>query len=92
MIDVFKESDLVIGHDEWNAIAHLQFEVGGEALIELLEGRIKAAISKLVVANPNDVGAVAQLQARINEGGVLRDFLKLSPENVAAMFEEEGDN
>ena len=95
MLDVFKEDGLNIGFDEWMAIANLKFDVGGEALIQLVEGRIKSALGQLVVVNPNDVGAVAQLQARVNESGVLRDFLKMDPEVVAAQraeAEKEGDN
>ena len=94
-IDLFEDLDPV-SDDEWMAIASLKYDVGGEALIRLLEGRIRGAMSQLIVVNPNDIGGVAQLQARINEAGSLRDFLKLEPEVVEAQRKlaemEEVDN
>lgn len=82
MIDIFEEPDAPINFDEWAAIASIQYDVGGEALIKILEARIRAAVSQLVSVNPSDIGAVAQLQSRINEAGVLRDFLKLEPKMI----------
>lgn len=84
MIDIFAEVDGPINFDEWSAIASLQYDVGGEALIKILEARIRAAVTQLVSIPPSDIGAVAQLQSRINEAGVLRDFLKLDPSTVEA--------
>lgn len=81
-LDLFGEPESPMNFDEWAAIASLQYDVGGEALIKILEGRIRAAVAQLVTMSPNDIGAVAQLQARINEAGVLRDFLKLDPKTV----------
>ena len=88
MIDLFQEPDAPINFDEWAAIASIQYDVGGEALIKILEGRIRSAVSQLVAVSPNDIGAVAQLQARINEAGVLRDFLKLEPSMVEEQRKE----
>ena len=82
MIDLFEEPEAPINFDEWAAIASIQYDVGGEALIKILEARIRAAVTQLVTLNPSDIGAVAQLQSRINEAGVLRDFLKLEPSVV----------
>lgn len=88
MIDIFAEPDAPINFDEWAAIANIQYDVGGEALIKILEARIRAAVSQLVAINPSDIGAVAQLQSRINEAGVLRDFLKLEPSMVEEQRKE----
>lgn len=87
-LDLFGEPEAPMNFDEWAAIASLQYDVGGEALIKILEGRIKAAVAQLVSVTPNDIGAVAQLQARINEAGVLRDFLKLEPSLVEEQRKE----
>ena len=87
-INLFEEDMKEIGLPQWLSISQLQNDPGGENLIVVLEGRIRAAMSQLIGITPSDIGAVAQLQARINEAGILRDFLKMEPDIVRAQIAE----
>lgn len=84
MIDLFAdvEESKVIGIDEFLAIAQLKHEMGGAALKTLMEGRGRKAAEMLVQVDPNNVGAVAQLQARLSESSYMLDLLNLDEQVI----------
>jgi len=87
MIDLFEEvpEGTAIGLDEFKAISEIKLSPGGEAFKILIEARARKAAEHLVMVDPNNVGAVAQLQARVSEGSYILDLLNLS----SAVIEEQ---
>lgn len=90
MIDLFEdlEEGVVIGLEEFYAISLLKHDIAGAALKTLLEGRARKAAEHLVMIDPNNAGAVAQLQARVSEDSYVLDLLKLDEEVILAQMEE----
>lgn len=89
MIDLFAEvpEGTVIGLDEFKAIAEIKHTVAGEAFKVLIEGRARKAAEMLVQVDPNNVGAVAQLQARTSEGSYILDLLALDTDVINEQIE-----
>lgn len=99
MIDLFADvpEGTTIGLDEFKAIAEIKHTVAGEAFKVLIEARARKAAETLVMIDPNNVGAVAQLQARVSEGSYMLDLIALDAdvinEQIAlAAKEKESDN
>ena len=89
MIDLFEDipEGTAIGLDEFKAIAEIKHTVAGEAFKVLIEGRARKAAEHLIMVDPNNVGAVAQLQARVSEGSYILDLLKLDPAIINEQIE-----
>lgn len=100
MIDLFADvpEGTAIGLDEFKAIAEIKHTVAGEAFKVLIEGRARKAAEKLVMMDPNNVGAIAQLQARVGEGSYILDLLNLDVNVINEQIErakqavEEAEN
>jgi hypothetical protein len=89
MIDLFAEipEGTVIGLDEFKSIAEIRYTTGGEAFKVLIEARARKAAETLIMVDPNNVGAVAQLQARVSEGSYILDLLNLDTEIINEQIE-----
>jgi len=89
MIDLFAEvpEGTAIGLDEFKAISEIKQSPGGEAFKVLIEARARKAAEHLVMVDPNNVGAVAQLQARVSEGSYILDILNLDGSVIEEQIE-----
>lgn len=89
MIDLFADvpEGTAIGLDEFKAISEIKHTVAGEAFKVLIEGRARKAAEVLVQIDPNNVGAVAQLQARVSEGSYILDLLALDTNVINEQIE-----
>ena len=77
-IDILGEAE-PIEQDAFQQIALLQTTPEGKALIAYLEMTIKRDLDSLMRVDPSKVGAVAQLQARIDANGQLRALITVDP-------------
>ena len=90
MIDLFADvpEGTAVGLNEFKAIAEMKHTVAGEAFKVLIEGRARKAAEMLVQMDPNNVGAIAQLQARVAEGSYILDLIALNAEVIQEQIEE----
>jgi hypothetical protein len=83
-VEFFEERD-VTSVEDFVKIANSKNEAGGQALLRWLEKEIIRSSNALVATNPNDAGAVAQLQARTASFSALRQLILADP----AKYEEK---
>lgn len=87
-LDILGEAEPISGED-FRAIANLQYEPAGIALVGYLEATIKRDLDSLMRIKPDDTAAIAQLQARIDASGQLRALITVDP---SAYDDEEEEN
>ena len=89
-IDILpSETPEPLGDEEYLAIARLKTSQGGQSLMLVCEQNIRGIMWQLVKTNPNDVGAVAQLQAQIGCYFGIRNLLLTDEENYRHVMNEE---
>jgi hypothetical protein len=85
-VDLFEERKQ-LSKEQFAQICSLQNNGVGKSLLTYLEQQIILANNQLVIANPNDAGAIAQLQARVASLGAVRQLILADP----ARYQEEKD-
>lgn len=87
MIDLFGEGK-PLATEQFVQIANLKNDSAGQSLIQYINGEIIRSTTGMVAANPNDIGAMAQLQARVAALGSLRQLITADP----AKYDKEETN
>lgn len=78
-----------LGDEDYLAIARLKTSFGGRALLDYCESNMKACVWQLVKTDPNDAGAVAQVQAQIACYHSIRNLIITDEENYRHVMNEE---
>jgi hypothetical protein len=83
------DKPMKLGDEEYLAIARLKTSMGGKSLLKVCEAYIKSCVWQLVKTDPNDVGAVAQLQSQIACYHSIRNLIITDEENYRHVINEE---
>jgi hypothetical protein len=85
-IDILEEGK-PLNNEAFVLIANIKNDAGGQALVQFMENKAKKATAQLIGANPNDAGAIAQLQAQIASLAELWQLIQADP----AKYKESKD-